>query len=65
MNGVKLADIMFYVCVHSENEACGHEPRFRRQNVNKVTNVQSRIEIRKEVELNSKNKNLEMTYNIA
>jgi len=49
----------------TENEARGHKPRFLHQNVNQVTNAQSRSEIHKEVELNSENKNLEMTYNTA
>jgi len=38
VNGVKLVDIMFSllcVCLHGENEARDHEPRFRRQNANK------------------------------
>ena len=42
VNGLKLADVMFSVlcvCAHGENEvrdeARGHEPCFRRQNVNK------------------------------
>ena len=58
MNGVKLADIMFSllcVCAHGENDSCDHEPHFRYQNVNRVTNAQSRSDIHKEVELNSEN----------
>jgi len=67
VKGVKLADIMFHLCVcaHGENKARDHQPRFRCQNVNRVTNARNGSEIHKEVELNSENKNLEMTYNIA